>query len=117
VLGLGWVVRKMVHLTPLGWIDSLFGGVLGLLKAVILFWMLCLAFTIFPFGIDKLALHRSMVFQTYKKLPGIVKLPGLNKLRETLKIDPLPDLHSRILKKGPHGGQRERSSASTAKVI
>ena len=29
VIGAGWLIRKVVHLTPLGWFDYLFGGAIG----------------------------------------------------------------------------------------
>jgi membrane protein required for colicin V production len=117
VLGIGWVIRKMVHLTPLGWIDSLFGGVIGLLKTFTFFWMLCLGFTLFPFTISKLTLHHSLVFQTYRKLPGCLKLSGLAELRGMLKIDPVPATQHHSLKKEHAGETLERRGDSTAKVI
>ncbi len=117
VLGIGWLIRKMIHLTPLGWIDSLLGGVIGLLKTFTLFWMLCLGFTLFPFAISKLTLHHSLVYQTYRKLPGCLKMSGLTQLREMLKIDTVPAMQHHPLKKENPGELPERSGNTKANAI
>jgi membrane protein required for colicin V production len=121
VLIIGLAIRKMIHLTPLGWIDHLFGGAIGLLKTVFLFWILCCAFAMFPLGINKMILHRSTIFQTYKKLPGFLKPAGLARLRETLKINPFPAMHPQMREKNRHGKlpwePREKNADSTANEI
>jgi membrane protein required for colicin V production len=121
VLAIGWMIRKMIHLTPLGWIDHLLGGAIGLLKTVFLFWILCFAFAMFPLSMDKIILHRSTVFHIYKKLPEFLKPAGLARLRKTLKIDPFPTMHPHMLNKGHSGerpwGPQERNADSPANVI
>ena len=82
VLGIGWVVKKIVHLTPLGWADYLFGGTIGILKTVLFFWMICLACSAFPACIHHV--RRSSVYQTYTKLPSPVRLQGLSAFRARL---------------------------------
>lgn len=122
VLAIGWVIRKMIHLTPLGWIDHLFGGAIGFLKTVFLFWILCFAFAMFPLRIDKMILHRSTVFQIYKKLPGCLKPAGLIRLRKTLNIDPFPAVHPQTPKNGRRGAlpwapPQEKNADSTTNEI
>src|SRR5664279_672487 len=39
IIGIGWIIKKIIHLTPLGWADYLFGGILGLAKATFIFWV------------------------------------------------------------------------------
>jgi membrane protein required for colicin V production len=122
VLGIGWVIRKIVHLTPLGWIDHLFGGIFGLLKAGFLFWVLCLAFSFFPLGLDKLTLRHSRVYQTYQSLPAFLKPSGLSRLRETLKIGPSPASLHNLRKIGRTGARpaakpQEKGAESGANEI
>ncbi len=108
-------------MTPLGWIDFFFGGAIGLLKTAFLFWILCFALSVFPLGINKMTLHRSMVFQTYKRLPGYLKPAGLARLRETLKIDSFPAIRPQMLNKGrrrePPREPQEKNNDSAANVI
>jgi membrane protein required for colicin V production len=85
ILGLGWLLKKAVHLTPLGWADYLFGGTIGLLKAAIIFWVVCLSLSSFPASASRLHANRSLVYKTYKQLPGTMKLADMMKLRNSLK--------------------------------
>jgi uncharacterized membrane protein required for colicin V production len=122
ILGIGWAVRKMVHLTPFGWIDSFFGGLIGLIKTVIVFWMLCLAFSMFPFTLNKLTLHGSMVFQTYKNLPRSLQLSGLTGLRGLLKPGSVPPAHrptppNKRNHESPAGEHEEKNDDSAQNVI
>ena len=85
VLGFGWVIKKIIHLTPLGWIDYLFGGAIGLVKALFIFWVICLSFASFPATVKKMKVNNSIVFAAYKKLPAGVKLDAMLKLRDIAK--------------------------------
>jgi len=85
ILGVGWVVKKAVHLTPLGWADHVFGGAIGLLKAAIIFWVICLSISSFPASAARLHANRSIVYKTYKTLPNALKLEDLLRLRNSLK--------------------------------
>jgi len=98
VLGLGWIVKKIVHLTPLGWIDYLFGGAIGLIKAVFIFWVTCLSFASFPATVKKMKVNNSIVFTAYKKLPPTFKVDALLTLRHSLKKDVETTLPARIRK-------------------
>jgi len=85
VIGTGWLLKKIIHLTPLGWADSFFGGAIGGAKAVLIFWVICLSCASFPPTKFVLNLHRSLVFKTYKKLPPGMKLAGITKMRTLFK--------------------------------
>ena len=85
VVGVGWVIKKVIHLTPLGWIDYLFGGAIGLTKTVLIFWIICLSLSAFPLSRPKLNVNRSFVFQTYKNLPRSLRLDGITAVRDALK--------------------------------
>ena len=85
VIGIGWVVKKIIHLTPLGWIDYFFGGVIGLSKAVFIFWVACLSFASFPATVKKMNVNNSIVFALYKKLPPVLKLDAMLHIRNSMK--------------------------------
>jgi len=85
VIGTGWLLKKIIHLTPLGWADSFFGGAIGGAKAVLVFWVICLSCASFPPTKYVLNLQRSIVFKTYKKLPPGMKLAGITKMRTLFK--------------------------------
>ena len=90
IIGFGLLLKKAIHLTPLGWVDSLFGGAIGGAKTVLVFWVICLSCASLPPTKFASGLHGSFVFQTYKKLPPAVKLPALVKMRAQLKKDVIP---------------------------
>jgi uncharacterized membrane protein required for colicin V production len=85
VVAAGLLLKKFVHLTPLGRVDSLFGGVIGGVKAVLVFWVICLSFASLPPTKFVRSQHRSLVYRTYKKLPQEVKVSGLMKMRARFK--------------------------------
>jgi|WetSurMetagenome_2_1015567.scaffolds.fasta_scaffold253077_2 uncharacterized membrane protein required for colicin V production len=87
IICMGLLLKKAVHCTPLGWVDSLFGGAIGGAKAVLIFWVVCLSCASLPPTKFARGLHGSFVFQTYKKLPPAAKLPALLKMRARLKKD------------------------------
>jgi uncharacterized membrane protein required for colicin V production len=84
VIGTGQLLKKAVHLTPLGWVDSIFGGAIGGCKTVLIFWVICLSCAALPPTKFVSEARRSFVFQTYKRLPPSMKLPGLMKTRTRL---------------------------------
>jgi membrane protein required for colicin V production len=85
ILGGGALLRKVVRLTPLGWIDYAFGGLIGLVKVLIIFWAVCLSFSTFPLAVKRMNLNRSIVYAAYTKLPALMKANEIIKIRESLK--------------------------------
>jgi membrane protein required for colicin V production len=85
VIGAGWLLRKLVHLTPLGWFDYLFGGLIGLAKTIIIFWVVCLSFSTFPAAVKRMHLNRSLVYKTYTGLPNPLKMDHLIKTRNAIR--------------------------------
>jgi membrane protein required for colicin V production len=85
IIGIGWVIKKIIHLTPLGWIDYFFGGVIGLVKAMFIFWVICLSFASFPATVNKMKVNNSFVFATYNKLPPALKLDAILQFRNSMK--------------------------------
>jgi len=87
IIGIGLLLKKAIHCSPLGWVDSLFGGAIGGAKTVLIFWVVCLSCASLPPTKFARGLHDSFVFQKYKKLPPAAKLPSLIKMRARFKKD------------------------------
>jgi membrane protein required for colicin V production len=85
VITVGWLIKKVVHLTPLGWVDGILGGAIGLTKTILIFWIVCLSVAAFPGGRPKFDAKKSIVYRTYTKLPRAMKLEGLSSLRDRIR--------------------------------
>lgn len=87
-LTLGWFIKKVVHLTLLGWLDRLLGAVLGFLKTVLLAWIVCLSIS--TFNQTEANFNKSVVFRAFKSLPATMRLTELTNTRNHLRklIDP-----------------------------
>jgi uncharacterized membrane protein required for colicin V production len=87
VIAAGFLLKKCIHVTPLGRVDSVFGGAIGGAKAVLIFWVICLSLASLPPTKFVRSQHGSFVYRTYQKLPPAVKFSGLMKSRARLKKD------------------------------
>jgi uncharacterized membrane protein required for colicin V production len=85
ILGAGALFRKAVHLTALGWFDYVFGGAIGCIKVLIIFWVVCLSFSTFPLAVKRMHLARSTLYATYSRLPAGLKADAIVKVRNSLK--------------------------------
>jgi membrane protein required for colicin V production len=85
ILSVGWIIKKIIHLTPLGWVDYFSGGAIGLVKAMFIFWVICLSFASFPATVKKMKVNKSIVFSTYKKIPAALKLGAMLRVRDSFK--------------------------------
>jgi len=85
ILGAGALIRKVIHLTPLGWFDYIFGGAIGFAKVIIIFWVICLSFSTFPLTVKRMHLGRSTVYATYAHLPAALKADEIVKVRNVFK--------------------------------
>jgi uncharacterized membrane protein required for colicin V production len=85
ILGAGVLFRKAVHLLPLGWFDYVFGGAIGFVKVLIIFWVACLSFSTFPLAVNRMHLTRSTVYTTYSRLPAGLKADKIVKARTSFK--------------------------------
>lgn len=87
-LALGWMIKKVVHLTLLGWLDRLLGAILGFLKTVLLAWIVCLSIS--TFNRTESNFNKSIVYRNFKRLPAAMRLTELTRTRNHLRklIDP-----------------------------
>jgi membrane protein required for colicin V production len=85
LLFIGWLVKKAIHLTVLGWIDRLLGAVVGLLKSSILAYVVCLSVASIPVKQTNSMLSKSYTFRMYKILPDSLHLKSIIKTRDYVK--------------------------------
>ena len=74
ILGTGLLVRKITHLTPLGWLDRLSGVIIGLFKTALIAWVACLSLSSVPNPNTREQLRKSTTFRIYEKLPEKMSL-------------------------------------------
>lgn len=109
ILSIGWIIKKIVHMTPLGWIDRLIGGLSGFLKSTILLIIFVLSMNALPDFKLKEAFSDSLSFKTVDKLPFVLKsvrskkVQGLiDAVKDSNTADKIKDLkkHKAIIEKG-----------------
>jgi uncharacterized membrane protein required for colicin V production len=77
ILAAGWLIKKIVHLTPLGWIDRLAGALIGFLKALLIAWVICLSISSLPVRRIKSDFNNSLVYRAFSALPKGLTLKSL----------------------------------------
>jgi uncharacterized membrane protein required for colicin V production len=85
IIGLGWFIKKAVHLTPLGWIDRLVGALIGILKTLLIAYIACLSIASLPVRKIRKDFNNSIIFKTYQALPKEMTLKSLLKKKSNLR--------------------------------
>lgn len=73
----GWFIKKVVHLTPLGLVDRLAGGGIGLLKALLIAYVACLSISSLPLQRIRSDFRTSIVYRSYSTMPEFFSLKSL----------------------------------------
>lgn len=84
IIAVGWVIKKAVHLTPLGLIDRLAGGVIGFLKTLLIAYVVCLSIASLPLKKIQSDFKNSVAFSIYQSLPETLSLKSLLKKKAKL---------------------------------
>ncbi|HUI93607.1 MAG TPA: CvpA family protein [Chitinivibrionales bacterium] len=94
VVLLGKIIKKVVHLTVLGWMDRMCGGVLGFVKVFILIWILVIAIASLPFDKVKNWFRPSKSYAFFSGISPRLRAEGLmpktGPVQDLLKANPLP---------------------------
>ncbi len=85
ILIAGWLIKKIVHLTPLAWIDRSGGALIGFLKSLLITWVICLSISSLPVRRIKSDFNTSLVYRTFSALPKGLTLKSLLNNRERLQ--------------------------------
>jgi len=81
IIAIGWVIKKIVHCTPLGWIDRLLGALIGVLKTLLIAYVVCLSISTLPVRRIQSDFKSSIVLKAYHALPKAFTLKSLLKKR------------------------------------
>lgn len=74
-LAVGWLVKRIVHLTLLSWVDRLLGGIVGCAKAGMVVWIFILSAALLPSSRFARALGRSATYRFITDLPVRMQPP------------------------------------------
>lgn len=85
VLGIGWIVKKVVHLTVLGSVDRVCGGCIGLLKCALVAWVLTVVVGVLPVPALHRRLEKSVVYSLCSRLPLQLRIPGFRAAQRSLE--------------------------------
>jgi len=85
ILGIGFALKKITEAIMLGWIDNALGAGLGVLKAALIAWAVCLSISSLPFERVQTQFGKSVVYKTYNALPRGLHLSGLEKTRNAIR--------------------------------
>lgn len=80
---IGWVLKKVVHLTILGWIDRVLGGLIGIGKTLIIIWIFILSVSLLPSSKLKSSFSSSDTYKIFTKLPVKLSVPGSRDIIKT----------------------------------
>lgn len=84
IIAVGWLIKRLVHLTLLGWLDRLLGAVIGLLKTSLFAYVICLSISSLPIRRVQTDFESSVVFRTFTALPKGLTLRSLLQKREII---------------------------------
>lgn len=96
IIAAGWLIKRVVHLTLLGWLDRLLGGVIGLLKASLFAYVICLSISSLPIRRVQTDFKSSVVFRTFTALPKGLTLRSLLQKRELIHKIVSKDINARL---------------------
>ncbi len=85
ILLIGWLIKKIINLTVLGWVDRFLGAIVGLLKTILLTWIVCLSISSFNIKSLQSDLSQSFIYSTYKKLPNSFHLNSILKAKDLIR--------------------------------
>lgn len=96
ILLLGLLVKKIIHLTVLGWVDRLCGGILGFLKAFFLIWIASIIIISLPFAPIRAWAKPSISYKFFSAISPQLKthglLPETGPVQNILRANPLPSI-------------------------
>jgi|WetSurMetagenome_2_1015567.scaffolds.fasta_scaffold00025_29 uncharacterized membrane protein required for colicin V production len=103
---LGIVIKKIVHLTVMGWADRLCGGLLGFVKVFFVAWIAVIAVSSLPFDGVKNWFKPSKCYSFFVSISPVLRarglLPASGPVQNILKANPVPAI-TKALEKAAAG--------------
>jgi membrane protein required for colicin V production len=97
---LGILIKKIVHLTVLGWVDRLCGGILGFVKVFFIVWIVVITVSSLPFDRVKNWFRPSKAYSFFVAISPVLRTHGLvpasGPVQDILKANPLPAITKAI---------------------
>jgi membrane protein required for colicin V production len=92
----GLLIKKIIHLTVLGWVDRLCGGVLGFLKAFFLIWIATIIIISLPIAPVRTWAKPAISYTFFSAISPQLKTHGLlpesGPVQNILRANPVPSL-------------------------
>jgi uncharacterized membrane protein required for colicin V production len=119
------LIKKIVHLTVLGWIDRLCGGVLGFVKVFFIVWIVVITATSLPASRVRAWFEPSKCYSFFTAISPVLRFRGLvpasGPVQNLLKANPIPAIgraieqaahavDSTTLRKPEHSGPAKKLS-------
>ncbi|MDR2578819.1 MAG: CvpA family protein [Chitinispirillales bacterium] len=105
----GFFVRKLVKAVMLGWVDRIFGVILGLLKTCVIAWALCLSISSIPVRATQDEFGRSLIYRAFKASPDVFSLQSMESARAAIR-------HGKKTAVDIGGGKSGGAAGDTAKT-
>ncbi len=103
----GIVIKKIVHLTVLGWIDRVCGGALGFVKVFFIVWIVVMTVASLPFDGIKAWFRPSRFYSFFMVISPVLRARGLvpatGPVQDILKANPIPAI-TKALKNAASAG-------------
>lgn len=97
---LGILIKKIVHLTVLGWVDRLCGGILGFVKVFFIVWIVVITVSSLPFDHVKNWFKPSKSYSFFVTISPALRAQGLvpacGPVQNILKANPIPAITKAI---------------------
>ncbi len=85
IIAIGWLIKKILHFSMLGWLDRILGAGIGLSKALLMVWVACLSIAAIPSERVRNDFGKSIAFRTYKSLPNGLGLESISSIRNAIR--------------------------------
>ncbi len=115
---IGILIKKIVHLTVLGWVDRLCGGVLGFVKVFFLVWIIVMAVSSLPIEGLKRWFSPSKSYSFLMAISPVLRaqglVPGRGPVQNILKANPIPAISKSIEDAASKGSSALRTNHEPA---
>ncbi len=117
---LGMVIKKIVHLTVLGWADRLCGGLLGFVKVFFIVWIVVIAIASLPLDRVRNWFKPSKSYAFFVAISPVLRARGLipahGPVQNILKANPVPAITKALEKAAASADSALRKQEHSASV-
>jgi membrane protein required for colicin V production len=85
IIAIGWLVKKIIHFSMLGWLDRILGAGVGIFKSLLIVWVACLSIAALPSERVRNDFGKSISYKLYKSLPNGLELESISSIRNAIR--------------------------------